>query len=220
MPSILGVLLISLLTTIDNALLAGLLLPKSTSQDKRVTLIVVGVLLGAVQILLAASVDQMLNNLLFRLFAIGLLGWMCIRTLGMMQTRHVEPRWMTIAKLWIYTVVGNLDNMFWLGSTLKGDRLWLILSSIGTIPLFVLVALFLAHQCEKQQWILPFGAGMMAWAAAALILDTPLIATFIYKLDDAPRTTFQYLIAIGILLIGLGLRQLFWSQSGPTRPHD
>src|SRR5579875_1957780 len=137
---------------------------------------------------------------------------MCIRTLGI-QTARQHQTWGMIAKLWLYTVVGNLDNMFWLGAELKGERIWLIFTSIGTIPLFVTVALFLSNQCEKQQWILPLGAGMMAWAAASLTLDTPFIKSIINTLDDAPRTTFQCLFTICILFIGLGVRQLVHSRS-------
>lgn len=207
MASFFGILLIAVIVSIDNALLAGLLLPHAALQQKRFIIISVGILLGLAQVLLAASVDQMLHNILFRLLGIILLGWMSIRTLSMETTRNV-PTWLPIVKLWIYTVIGNLDNMFWLGSELKGDRLWLTLASIGTIPIFVVVALFLSEQCEKQTWLLHIGAGMMAWAAAALMLDIPLVKTFTSSLDDAPRTTFQYFITLAILGIGLGLRSI------------
>ncbi len=206
--SFIGIVFIALIVTIDNALLAGLLLPTNiTRRQQKWILFVVGVLLGGSQVVLAASVDKMLNNILFRIVAIVLLGWMCIRTLGMIPlTRRVFREWGMVAKLWLFTVFGNLDNMIWLGSELKGDRLWLMISSVGTVPLFVLVGLFLARQIEKQQWILPLGAGMMAWAASSLMLDVPVIKRFIDGLDDAPRMTFQCLITIAILGIGFGVR--------------
>lgn len=205
-----GIVLIALVVTIDNALLTGLLLPSDTTQrQKKLILAVVGVLLGGTQVVLAASVDKMMNNIVFRIVAIVLLGWMCIRTLGMIpKPRNVFRVSRTVAKLWLFTVFGNLDNMIWLGSELKGDRLWLVASSVGTVPLFVIVGLFLARQIEKQQWILPLGAGMMAWAAASLMLDFPSVKQFIDNLDDAPRTTFQCLITIAILGIGFGVRQV------------
>lgn len=207
MTSVWGIVVIAVVVSIDNALLTGLLMPHMKAAEKRLTVTVVGILLAASQILLAASVDQLLNHIVFRFVAIGLLSWMCIRTLHMYPTRDYQ-KWWVLIKLWIYTVVGNLDNMIWLGSELKGDRVWLIVCSVVTIPLFVAVALFLSDQCEKQQWILPLGAGMMAWAAAALMLDIPTVQKFVTSLDDAPRTTFQCLITIGILAIGIGMRQL------------
>ncbi|MCL6631460.1 MAG: hypothetical protein K6T63_02410 [Alicyclobacillus herbarius] len=211
MPKLfIGIVLIALVVTIDNALLTGLLLPSHTTQRQKVTfLTAVGILLGGSQVILAASVDKMLDNILFRLVAIILLGWMCIRTLGTIpEIRSVFRAWGTVVKLWLFTVFGNLDNMIWLGSELKGDRLWLVVSSVGTVPLFVIVGLFLSRQIEKQQWILPLGAGMMAWAAASLMLDIPVVKRFIETLDDAPRTTFQCLITIAILGIGFGVRQV------------
>lgn len=207
--SFVGIILIALVVSVDNALLAGLLLPTNrTDNEKRVMLSVIGVLLAGSQISLAASVDNLLGHILFRIIAIVLLGWMSIRTLGMVpETRNMFGLVGAIAKLWAFTVFGNLDNMIWLGSELKGDRLWLIVSSAGTIPLFVIVGILLSRQIEKQQWILPIGAGMMAWAAASLMLDIPSIKAFIENLDDAPRTTFQCLITIAILGIGFGIRQ-------------
>ena len=210
MSSVLGISVIASVVAIDNALLAGLLLPHVTWNQKRIIILCIGVLLAATQVVLAASVDQLLHNIFFRLLGIVLLSWMCIRTLSMNVSRGFAT-W-DIVKLWVFTVVGNLDNMFWLGSELKGDRLWLIVASIFTIPLFVAVALFLSEQCEKQTWILHIGAGMMAWAAASLILDTATIKTFIASLDDAPRTTFQCLITVAILAIGIGFRRLMIKQ--------
>lgn len=208
--SVLGIVLIALVVAIDNALLAGLILPANTSErDKKWTFGLIGILLAASQIVLAASVDQLLNHILFRIIAIILLGWMSIRTLGVVPASRSRFGSVSgIAKLWAFTVFGNLDNMIWLGAELKGDRLWLIATSIGTIPLFVFIAVLLSRQIEKQQWILPIGAGMMAWAAASLILDMPMMKQFIENLDDAPRTTFQCLMTIAILGIGFGLRKL------------
>lgn len=100
MASFFGILLIALIVSIDNALLAGLLLPHAALQQKRFIIISVGFLLGLAQVILAASVDQMLHNLLFRLLGIILLAWMSIRTLSM-ETRRHAPTWLTIVKLWM-----------------------------------------------------------------------------------------------------------------------
>lgn len=77
-------------------------------------------------------------------------------------------------KVFVYTALGNLDNMIWLGSELKGQYFWPAFFSVVTIPLFVVVSIFLSEQCEKHHWILILivGAGMMAWAAAGLIIET------------------------------------------------
>ncbi|MCL6453347.1 MAG: hypothetical protein K6T78_06905 [Alicyclobacillus sp.] len=206
MTSFGGIIVIAGIVAVDNALLAGLLLPHGTWRQKKAMVITIGLLLAATQIVLAAGVDRMLHNVAFRLIGIVLLSWMCIRTLQIGAGRAASP-WQT-AKLWLYTTVGNLDNMFWLGSELKGDRLWLIVASLATIPLFVAVALFLSQQCEKQTWILHIGAGMMAWAAAALTLDVPAVKAFIGNLDDVPRTTCQCLLTVAILAIGLWFRWL------------
>ena len=207
MSSIFGIMVIAAVVAIDNALLSGLLLPRVPFNQKRFIILLNGILLAFTQILLAASVDRMLNNTFFRLLGIVLLAWMCIRILSADTQRNI-PMWGASLKLWFYTVIGNLDNMFWLGAELKGDRLWLIVASVVTIPIFVGAALFLSEQSERQTWILHVGAGMMAWAAASLILDTPSVKTFVLTLDDAPRTTLQCLITVAIIAIGVVSRWL------------
>lgn len=205
MPTVWSIIAISLVVTIDNALLSGLLLPRTDHEYKVRIMTIVGVLLGLSQIVLAVSVDSLMNSMIFRLVAILLLSWMCIRTLSV-QWRSRVGLIGTVLRTFMYTVVGNVDNMIWLGSELKGDRLALIIASLATIPLFVVVAVFLSEQSDKQQWILPLGAGMMAWAASSLILDFPAMKSFILRLDDAPRTTVQALITVLILLVGFGAR--------------
>jgi len=213
---IFGILLIAVVVAIDNALLAGLLLPASMTK-KRFAFIVVAILLAPVQIFLAASVDYMLRHLGFRILAIFSLSWMSIQTLSMQSMNRVSHTWITIAKIWALTVIGNLDNFIWLGSELKGARMGLVLSSVGTIPIFVAVALLLSQQCEKQKWILPLGAGMMAWAAASLTLDIPAIRDAVLTLEDAPRATIQALITIALLAIGFGVRAL--AKQRPASHH-
>jgi hypothetical protein len=87
-------------------------------------------------------------------------------------------------------------------------RLWLIILTMVTIPLFVGVALFLAQQCVKQQWILLLGAGMMAWAAASLAMDIPALRSTVILSERVPNGTVQCLITVAILLTGLGVKQL------------
>ncbi len=211
-PTVWSIIAISFVVTVDNALLSGLLLPRTDHVYKIRIMTTVGILLGLSQIVLAASVDSFMNSMLFRSIAIVLLSWMCIRTLSV-QWRGRVGLLGAVFKTWIYTVVGNVDNMIWLGSELKGDRLALVITSIVTVPLFVLVSVFLSEQSDKQQWILPLGAGMMAWAAATLILDFPLLNTLILQLDDAPRTTVQALVTVLILLVGFGVRWVVLRRS-------
>lgn len=207
MSSFIGIVIIVFVTAIDNALLAGVVVPRMEDEDKRKVFVAVGILLGISEIFCSAGVDYLMKHLFFQIAAIVVLAWMSVRTLGFESTRSVQSIGM-IVRLFLFTLVGNLDNIIWLGSTLKGDRFWLIASSLLSIPLFVWTAMFLSRQIEKQKWILPLGAGMMAWAASALTLDIPVFQSALRGLDDAPSVTFQCLLTAAILVIGLWIRHL------------
>lgn len=206
MDTTIGLIFITVIVTVDNALLTGLLLPNVEIRVRRVVLITVGVLLAISQVVLAASVDSLMHSIQFRIAAIVLLGWMSIRTLTMEFHRN-RPRWTVVLRLWFLTAFGNLDNMIWLGAHMKGHYLELIVISVLVIPLFVATATLLSNECEKHKWILPLGAGMMAWAAATLTLDIPQVSSLVLTVDDAPRATLQALLTVAILLTGLGVRQ-------------
>jgi hypothetical protein len=204
-----GIVLIAIIVAIDNALLAGLLLPSIAYRQQRTAMIAVGLLLGVSQIVVCIGVDRLLNHLVFRMMAIVLLAWMSVRTLTLHRPHLRSVATVSVtAKTWVYTLLGNLDNMIWLGSELKGGRLWLIILSMITIPLFIGVALFLAEQCEKQQWILPLGAGMMAWAAASLAMEMPAVRSVVMISDRVPHGTVQCLMTVTILLAGFGIKRL------------
>ncbi|MFX4300761.1 hypothetical protein ACOJUR_00510 [Alicyclobacillus tolerans] len=210
MSSTLQLFLVSLITSIDNALLAGILLPTGfMPQERRNALIQTGILLSLWQIAMVSSMDYLLQAVVFRFLAILLLSWMSIQTLSRISARRPWYSIPTTLKIFSFTAIGNLDNILWLGMMTKGNRIGLLFTTAITLPIFFLVAYFLSQQAEKQQWILPLGAGMMAWAAAALCMETPVIHAWILSLDDAPQTTLQSLMTAAILSIGLGLRFFF-----------
>ncbi|MFB5189924.1 hypothetical protein [Alicyclobacillus fastidiosus] len=215
MASVFGICTIVVITAIDNALLAGVLIPHMQPSQKKTAVTFVAVLLAISQVVCSASVDYFMQLVIFRVIAIALLTWMSLRVvyIGM---RSADGLLGPVLRLFCVTLVGNLDNIIWLGSTLHGDRLWLTLSSLISIPIFIVITLFLSDQIEKQLWVLPLGAGMMAWAASTLTLDLPVIKGFLEGLDDAPSMTFQCLMTTMILTIGFCLKR-FLSQRNSSK---
>ncbi|WP_029422709.1 hypothetical protein [Alicyclobacillus macrosporangiidus] len=204
---IFGLSLVSVVLAIDNALLAGMVLPWTSREHKTKIITVVGIILGMSQIVLAIGVGQLLTNLLFRVLAILILVWMSIRTIAFVPpSLRCGGALAVVWRVFVYTVFGNLDNMIRLGSELRGQYLWLVFFSTATIPLFIVVAIFLSDQCEKHHWILVVGSTMMAWAAAGLIAHTPG-----WRMADQ-YVSFpieQILICVAIVGAGYVLRILY-----------
>lgn len=198
---------VSIVVAIDNALLAGLLVPPSRHKRMMQIIVTVGVALSLSQVGFAMGVGSLLKVAPFRLLATGVLIWMSIHTVRTMRflTRDDQPGFARVAiGVFCYSAIGNLDNMIWLGTNLKGHTFWLIFFSIITIPLFVIVAMFLSDQCRRYGWISILGAGMMAWAAASLCLTTPPAQTFAIQM---PSILFHALFTLVVLLVGLMARR-------------
>lgn len=198
---------VSIVVAIDNALLTGLLLPTLRQKNRVQVVGLVGVAMAIAQVILAMGVGSLLEVGLFRILAIGVLIWMSIKRIHDMQmyTRGVSHAIIRISlSLFIYSALGNLDNMIWLGTYLKGHILWLAFFSTMTIPLFMMVALFLSDQCQKYGWISILGAGMMAWAAATLCLTMPPTERFAVQM---PSLLFHLLFTIVVLTAGFAIRK-------------
>lgn len=198
---------VSIAVAIDNALLAGMLLPPLGRRRRMHVIGLVAVALGVSQVILAMGVGSLIEIAPFRLLATGVLIWMSVNTVRNMQLyrrgRHRSSLQIAL-RVFFYSALGNLDNMIWLGTYLEGHFWWLTFFSLITIPLFIMVAVFLSDQCQKYGWIAIFGAGMMAWAAASLCLTTPLTERIAIQM---PSLLFHVLFTMVVLVAGFAVRK-------------
>lgn len=192
---------VTLLVTIDNALLCGLLLPHTSRQVQGEIATVVGTALGITQGLTAMGIGRLLDNQAFRIFAIVVLVWMCIQTLTKEPMRHELNKWGTTVTVFICTLFGDLGNIIWLGSVLKGNYVALIVFTICLIPVFVVVSLFLAEQSKKYHWMLFVGAAMMAWIAASLCMETA-----VGRMLSTTLAPFIVQVLFAVLFMALALK--------------
>ncbi|MCL6637501.1 MAG: hypothetical protein K6T26_06095 [Alicyclobacillus sp.] len=195
--------LIALLVAVDNALFAGVVLPWTDAQHKRRVIQTAGAALAVVQTLCVAGIGSLFGHGLFRAAAALILALMAARTVaGPPGFRTPWSHTREVARVLIYTLLGNLDNLLWLGSALRHQYVWLALYSVATVPVFVVVAIFLSDQCQRHRWVLWAGAGFMAWAAARLCLDLNWIPQG--KREQALAVGVQGLIGAAILVVGWG----------------
>ncbi|MCL6548063.1 MAG: hypothetical protein K6T30_04040 [Alicyclobacillus sp.] len=202
---VLSLAIIHVVVAVDNALLAGVMFPREARAFQREVMAVVAVAMALTQIALAAGIDSLLANASFRAAAAAVLVWMSIRTLTQTSpTRGTLTRLRAVWRVYFYTVAGNLDNMIWLGAELKGGHLWLVCFTLVTIPLFMVIACTVSDQCEKHPWILVVGAGMMAWAAASLLIR---MEGWMSAFQMVPAWALKAAIAATVLMVGFVVRE-------------
>lgn len=165
---------VTLIVTLDNALLCGVLLPNASRQIQGNIATVVGTMLAFTQSLMAMGIGRLLDNQAFCILAIVTLAWMCIKVLSKEPEMKSLNRLRATVAVFLYTLFGDIGNMIWLGMAHKGDSVALIVFSMCSIPLFVIASLFFAKQAAHYNWILFLGAAMMAWIAGSLSIKTTI----------------------------------------------
>lgn len=187
---------------IDNALLAGLIVPTTSQSTRWRILTTVAVLIAGTQVVLAVGIGSLLEHLLFRSAAIVILTYMALKTVISSTTwRSYKSIWKPLLLTYCYTALGNLDNMIWLATVVGHHFVWLLLASCVTIPLFVVVSIFLAEQKDHSRWVGVLGAAMMAWVAASLLLIPPTDKW----VQQMPSDAFRIIFTMLILCVGIWL---------------
>jgi len=205
-----NIIILTVLSTIDNALLAGIIYPHSDKANRREVMIFVGIVLMVIQSLFAMGIRWLLTVHAFRIMAIACLVWMSVLTIVQadQETRSDAQSPLKLSmRVLIYTVVGNLDNLLWLGAAVKHEQMLFVIISMLTIPLFVAVANFLAAQTEQYRWVIIIGSGMMAWAAASLLMDYETLKNISVVYPQLTK------VGIAVLILGVGflVRRLRWA---------
>jgi|GEM_PF-5092486 len=170
----LSLLVVTVIVVIDNALLAGLLLPRVDKRTKVHLSILVAGAVAISQVAMALMSKQLLQQDVFRYAAMAVLVFMAIQTLKPESALRGFSLWRAFWKVFIFTAVGNIDNMIWLGVEMGRGTMLLVFLSLITIPLFVAVSVLFSYECERHRWIILLGSGMPIWAAVTLFLHSQL----------------------------------------------
>jgi hypothetical protein len=202
MHDVLSLFIVTIVVVIDNALLAGLLLPSAGKLGKIHLSGAVAVAVAVSQVVFAVLSQHLLEQDVFRYAAMIVLIVMSIQTLQVASPTTRGFRWLrSLWTVYLYTAIGNIDNMIWLGVEMGNHIFATVLFSILTIPLFVGVALFLSYERERHRWVVLLGAGMPAWAAVTLFLHSRIGQQWI----PGNQLWLRVLITAAIVLVGMSI---------------
>lgn len=187
----------------DNALLCGILLPSERWSNWKV----VGGLILAIQFtqfLLIECAEHVLRVPFFMLCAAFVLAWVSVQTMIAVSwtTRSVQAS-KAFFRTYAFTVVGNLDDVLWIGGKIGGKFLESGFLAAASVPLTVLTVLVFVDLYQYHRWLLAVASISTAFASSELYLKTDLskwIGTWV------PMWGNQLLFVALIMLIGvLGL---------------
>lgn len=204
---LLGISFLNLLLSGDNALVIALAV-RALPKRQRLLGQVWGALGAVVLRLLFVAIVSLLLRVPFLQFVGGLLlVWIAIKLVqplaeGEGGVRHGVSIWDAIWIIIVADITMSLDNVLAIAAAAKGD-FYLVMFGIGlSLPIVVWGAGLLARLMNRFIWIVWLGGGFLAYVAAEMMLDDPLIRRWLGPTVEMLHHPVP--IAIGALVAGLG----------------
>ena len=123
--------------------------------------------------------------------------------------------WAAMRTIIIADAVMGLDNVLAVAGAAHGSVLLVVAGLVISIPIVVWGSTIILHWIERLPSLLYIGGAVLAWTAAKMIADEPLIEAW---LDGRPGIkTFLYLAVIGGVL---GLARLRNRKTAPAKAKE
>jgi len=207
LSALLAVVVIDLVLAGDNAILIGLAarnLPKD--QQKQV------IFWGMVGAIVVRSVATVLVVYLLKIPGLLLIGgllliWIAFKLLTEEEEgENVEASqnvWAAVRTIIIADMVMGLDNVLAVAGAAHGDIVLVVIGLLISVPVVIWGSTLVLKLIERFPVIIYVGAGVLAWTAAKMIVDEPLVDQ--YFANDALRIGLMLLIISSVLVAGIAV---------------
>lgn len=101
----------------------------------------------------------------------------------------------------IADIMMGLDNVLAIAGAAGGDLMLIILGLLISIPIMVFGSQLILKAMERFPWLVYFGSGVLAWAAAKMIFEEKAIAPWIAGRDYVEAVA-KIAIVAAVLLLG------------------
>lgn len=202
--ALMAIVVIDLVLAGDNAIVIGLTarnLPKE--QQKKV---IFWGTFGAIALrsLLTLAVVWLLKIPGLLLAGGVLLVWIAYKLLVEEKSHDVGSAgslWAAIKTIIIADTVMGLDNVLAVAGAAHGDFILVVLGLLISVPIVVWGSTLIIKWVERFPIIIYIGAGVLAWTAAKMIVDEPLVKGFF---TENPVLKWGLIVVIigGVLAVG------------------
>jgi len=109
--------------------------------------------------------------------------------------------WAAVRTIMIADAVMSLDNMLGVAGAAQGSLLLVVLGLLISIPIMVLGSSIILRLVDRYPLIVYIGAGVLAWTAAEMLIEEPLLEDIVNSRKWVPWA-IQGLVLGGVLLAG------------------
>jgi YjbE family integral membrane protein len=205
LSALMAIVIIDLVLAGDNAIVIGLAarnLPKE--QQKKV------IFWGAFGAIAIRSILTLFVVLLLNIPGLLLIGgllliWIAYKLLVEGKNHDdMQPKqslWAAIKTIIIADTVMGLDNVLAIAGAAHGEFLLVVLGLLISIPIVIWGSTLILKLIERNPWIIYIGSGVLAWTAAKMIIDEPVLAGIF---DSSPilKYSFIFIVIVGVLALG------------------
>jgi len=126
---------------------------------------------------------------------------------------QVTSFWAAIRTIVIADTIMGLDNVLGVAGAAQGSFLLVILGLLISVPIMVWGSSLILRMVDRYPLIIYIGAAVLAWTAAVMLVNEPLVEDWVAARRWLPWTVYALLVG-GVLLAGF-LRNRAASDTAP-----
>ncbi|MNH79014.1 Integral membrane protein TerC family protein [compost metagenome] len=200
---LLSIILIDLVLAGDNAIVIGLAARNVPKKDQKKVILwgTVGAIL--VRVIMTVLVVQLLAIPGLRLAGGLALLWIAYKLIVDDKGHDIKAGnkvWAAIRTIIIADTMMGLDNVLAVAGAAHGDNLMVIIGLAISVPIMVWGSTVILKLTERFPIVITLGAAVLAWTAAKMLVDEPLISAWF--VNGAVKYGFE--IVVIAIVVGLG----------------
>ncbi|WP_433946303.1 TerC family protein [Paenibacillus sp. SN-8-1] len=200
---LLSIILIDLVLAGDNAIVIGLAARNVPKKDQKKVILwgTVGAIL--VRVIMTVLVVQLLAIPGLRLAGGLALLWIAFKLIVNDKGHDIKAGskvWAAIRTIIIADTMMGLDNVLAVAGAAHGDNLMVIIGLAISVPIMVWGSTMILKLTERFPIVITLGAAVLAWTAAKMLVDEPLISSWF--VSGAVKYGFEIIVIA--IVAGLG----------------
>lgn len=215
--ALLAIIIIDLVLAGDNAIVIALVARKLPVHLQRITILGGTIGAVAVRIAMTLAIVWLLNVPGLLLIGGVLLVWIAYKLLAPLREEKQELHlsvpnpglWAAIRTIIVADAVMGLDNVLGVAGAAQGDFSLVIIGLLISVPIMIAGSTLILKWVERYPAIIYVGAAVLAWTAAKMIIQEPVLNEFF---DRSPVSIWLLygLVIGGVVLSG-------WLRNAPIK---
>jgi YjbE family integral membrane protein len=181
LPAVVGIILIDLVLSGDNAVLIGMAAHRLPPRQRRRAIVLGGVAAVLLRITLTAAAALLLQIAGLRALGGLVLLWIAFKLLkeeaeGSAGVRAAASLRGAVLTILLADFVMSLDNVLGVAAASGGNVGLLLFGLILSMAILMFGGSLVAEFINRLVWLAYLGAAVIAWTGASLVLEDPLVA--------------------------------------------